>query len=65
MNLSCSGGGLPESGCLFFKVGGLNYVTNGKNMNVIVSHLINILIDYFVHHSKVQLHCTRNTLRFC
>jgi hypothetical protein len=22
MNLSCSGGGLPESGCLFFKVGG-------------------------------------------
>ena len=22
MNLSCSGGGLPESGCLFFKVAG-------------------------------------------
>ena len=31
MNLSCSGGGLPESGCLFFKVGGPTCVTNGKN----------------------------------
>ena len=37
MNLSCSGRELPESGCLFFKVGGLRlrerksgYVTNGR-----------------------------------
>ena len=34
MNLSCSGGGLPESGCLFFKVAArqLNSgnVTNGR-----------------------------------
>ena len=39
MNLSCSGGGLPESGCLFFKVGALvlrerkfGYVTNGRSI---------------------------------
>ena len=42
MNLSCSGGGLPESGCLFFKVGVLRFrdsevrnfghVTNGRNI---------------------------------
>ena len=32
MNLSCSGGALPESGCLFFKVGGEGYVTNGNNI---------------------------------
>ena len=39
MNVSCSGGGLPESGCLFFKVTatGQNqqnsgYVTNGRNI---------------------------------
>ena len=39
MNLSCSGGGLPESGCLFFKVGAstlrewnFGYVTNGRNI---------------------------------
>ena len=30
MNLSCPGGGLPESGCLFFKVGGTANLTNGK-----------------------------------
>ena len=30
MNLSCSGAGLPQSGCLFFKVGGRTYVSNGK-----------------------------------
>ena len=30
MNLSCSGGGLPESGCLFFKVAGSANVTNGR-----------------------------------
>ena len=30
MNLSCSGGGLPESGCLFFKVGGRTNLTKGK-----------------------------------
>ena len=30
MNLSCSGGGLPESGCLFFKVAGGANVTNGR-----------------------------------
>ena len=29
MNLSCSGGGLPESGCLFFKVFGTANITNG------------------------------------
>ena len=31
MNLSCSGGGLPESGCLFFKVIGNTDITNGRN----------------------------------
>ena len=37
MNLSCSGGQLPESGCLFFKVFGMSYVTNGKsNINSIL-----------------------------
>ena len=30
MNLSCSGDGLPENGCLFFKVLGTTNVTNGK-----------------------------------
>jgi hypothetical protein len=33
MNLSCSSGGLPESGCLFFKAAGsltTGYVTNGR-----------------------------------
>ena len=30
MNLSCSGGGLPESGCLFFKVGGAANITSGR-----------------------------------
>ena len=38
MNLSCSGGELPESGCLFFKMGVLTgdyerkfgHVTNGR-----------------------------------
>ena len=29
MNLSCSGGGLPESGCLFFKVGGTTNISEG------------------------------------
>ena len=37
MNLSYSGGGLPESGCLFFKVVGKSYVTNGKNMRILLS----------------------------
>ena len=32
MNLSCSGGGLPKSGCLFFKVAGISNVINGKNI---------------------------------
>ena len=31
MNLSCTGGGLPESGCLFFKVGGNTNLTKGKS----------------------------------
>ena len=31
MNLSCSGGGLPESGCLFFKVGGMTDIREGYN----------------------------------
>ena len=30
MNLSCSGGGLPESGCLFFKVQGTTNTTKGE-----------------------------------
>ena len=29
MNLSCSGGGLPESGCLFFKVSGIANISEG------------------------------------
>ena len=29
MNLSCSGDGLPESGCLFFKVRGIANITDG------------------------------------
>ena len=29
INLSCTGGGLPESGCLFFKVQGITSVANG------------------------------------
>ena len=29
MNLSCSGGGLPEGGCLFFKVIGTTNTTEG------------------------------------
>ena len=29
MNLSCSGGGLPESGCLFFKVFGSTNISEG------------------------------------
>jgi hypothetical protein len=29
MNLSCSGGGLPESGCLFFKVAGTARISEG------------------------------------
>ena len=34
MNLSCSGGGLPEDGCLFFKglMLGKSYVTDGKSI---------------------------------
>ena len=34
MNLSCSGGGLLQDGCLFFKglTLGKNYVTNGKSI---------------------------------
>ena len=32
MNLSCFGGGLPESGCLFFKVFGISNVTNSKSI---------------------------------
>ena len=35
MSLSCSGGGLPESGCLFFKVFGRSNVTNGKRFSVL------------------------------
>ena len=30
MNLSCSGGGLPESGCLFFKLAGNTSTVAGK-----------------------------------
>ena len=30
MNLSCSGGELPESGCLFFKVAGNTSTAEGK-----------------------------------
>ena len=30
MNLSCSDGGLPESGCLFFKVAGSTSTIEGK-----------------------------------
>ena len=30
MNISCSGGGLPESGCLFFKVEGDTSTVIGK-----------------------------------
>ena len=29
MNLSCSGEGLPESGCLFFKVTGQTNIADG------------------------------------
>jgi hypothetical protein len=29
MNLSCSGGGLPQSGCLFFKVAGRANISEG------------------------------------
>ena len=29
MNLSCSGGGLPEGGCVFFKVVGTTNISNG------------------------------------
>jgi hypothetical protein len=29
MNLSCSGEGLPESGCLFFKVAGTANISEG------------------------------------
>ena len=32
MNLSCSGGGLPESGCLFFKVAGNTSTVAGKKL---------------------------------
>ena len=32
MNLSCSGGGLPESGCLFFKVGRKTNTTKGEKL---------------------------------
>ena len=31
MNLSCSGGGLPESGCLFFKVAGSTSTVEGRS----------------------------------
>ena len=36
MNLSCSGGGLPESGCLFFKVRGQSYVTKYGYRTIII-----------------------------
>ena len=57
MNLSCSGGGLPESGCLFFKVFGMSNVTNGKSIINFVPQSYNETL----FHSKIQLYCTRNT----
>ena len=42
MNLSCSGGRLPESGCLFFKVIGMTNVTKGWSRE----HLIHEIIVY-------------------
>ena len=34
MNLSCSGGGLPESGCLFFKVQGKTNTSKGFSITL-------------------------------
>ena len=52
MNLSCSGGGLPESGCLFFKVQGITNTTEGDpesintgHCNSCTSHLIDKFND--------------------
>ena len=50
MNISCSGGGLPESGCMFFEVLGRSNITNGIANNNIISmscncHLIIIILQ--------------------
>ena len=46
MNLSCSGGGLPESGCLFFKVAGSTLssgnVINGRHILQFFSIVLNL-----------------------
>ena len=44
MNLSCSGGGLPESGCLFFKVAGNTSTVASKKPAplLVVDYLMNL-----------------------
>ena len=49
MNLSCSGGGLPESGCLFFKVvAGVTNVLEGQKWN---KYFIFIVLQVFSSNS--------------
>ena len=49
MSLSCSGGGLPESGCLFLKVLGQSYITNGKSIINFIAQSYNETL----FHSKI------------
>ena len=48
MNLSCSGGGLPESGCLFFKIRGTTNTTEGNPEKLIkyVNHLSLCMVTF-------------------
>ena len=48
MNLSCSGGGLPESGCLFFKVIGITNLTERKK-NHSCSYTLRPILTYYAY----------------
>ena len=70
MNLSCSGGGLPESGCLFFKVTAMGqnqqnsgYVTNGRNTLKFFSLYITGLFSLILHFTA-KFNCTVSGTRY-
>ena len=50
--LSCSGGGLPESECLFFKVIGMTNISNGLRLNLSFMHVCMCIATHdFLSHS--------------